>query len=219
MIAAEKAGKTPQQFVADIAAGRKPYLDGFHIGFDNWHSTDAPGKPRAGAADLPRPASARRPDRDPDHRAVLRPREEHVPAGPLHQGRMPQVRRQGPVRRQLRGLRRRLCAHRSEEPLFGALGRHAGAEKLGALLLQALRPALRGVPGAVDAGRPAAAGSGQQDQGMVLARTNPDGTHERRPGRLGHQPRCALLRHRDPGRAGQIFLRLAGRARSATWRR
>ncbi|GKS88019.1 methionine--tRNA ligase [Acidovorax sp. SUPP2539] len=42
MIAAEKAGKTPQQFVADIAAGRKPYLDGFHIAFDNWHNTDAP---------------------------------------------------------------------------------------------------------------------------------------------------------------------------------
>jgi methionyl-tRNA synthetase len=42
MIAAEKAGKTPQQFVADIASGRKPYLDGFHISFDNWHSTDAP---------------------------------------------------------------------------------------------------------------------------------------------------------------------------------
>jgi methionyl-tRNA synthetase len=42
MIAAEKAGKTPQQFVADIAAGRKPYLNGFHISFDNWHSTDAP---------------------------------------------------------------------------------------------------------------------------------------------------------------------------------
>ncbi|MEO6016750.1 MAG: methionine--tRNA ligase [Polaromonas sp.] len=42
MIAAEKAGVTPQQFVADIAAGRKPYLDGFDISFDNWHSTDAP---------------------------------------------------------------------------------------------------------------------------------------------------------------------------------
>ena len=40
MIAAEKAGITPQQFVANIAAGRKPYLDGFHIAFDNWHSTD-----------------------------------------------------------------------------------------------------------------------------------------------------------------------------------
>ena len=42
MIAAEKSGKTPQQFVADIAAGRAQYLDGFHISFDNWHSTDAP---------------------------------------------------------------------------------------------------------------------------------------------------------------------------------
>ncbi|MCJ0765164.1 methionine--tRNA ligase [Variovorax terrae] len=42
MIAAEKAGKTPQQFVAEIAAGRKEYLDGFHIRFDNWHSTDSP---------------------------------------------------------------------------------------------------------------------------------------------------------------------------------
>jgi methionyl-tRNA synthetase len=42
MIAAEKAGKTPQQFVAEIAAGRKQYLDGFYIGFDNWHSTDGP---------------------------------------------------------------------------------------------------------------------------------------------------------------------------------
>lgn len=41
-IAADKAGVTPQQFVANIAAGRKPYLDGFHIAFDNWHSTDAP---------------------------------------------------------------------------------------------------------------------------------------------------------------------------------
>jgi methionyl-tRNA synthetase len=42
MIAAEKAGRTPQQFVAEIAAGRQQYLDGFHIGFDNWHSTDGP---------------------------------------------------------------------------------------------------------------------------------------------------------------------------------
>ncbi len=40
MIAAEKAGVTPQEFVAKIAAGRQQYLDGFHIAFDNWHSTD-----------------------------------------------------------------------------------------------------------------------------------------------------------------------------------
>ena len=42
MIAAEKAGVSPKQFVADIAAGRKEYLDGFHISFDNWSSTDSP---------------------------------------------------------------------------------------------------------------------------------------------------------------------------------
>lgn len=42
MIAAEKAGQTPQEFVARIAAGRKAYLDGFQIAFDHWHSTDAP---------------------------------------------------------------------------------------------------------------------------------------------------------------------------------
>jgi methionyl-tRNA synthetase len=42
MIAADKAGKTPQQFIAEIATGRKPMLDGFQISFDNWHSTDGP---------------------------------------------------------------------------------------------------------------------------------------------------------------------------------
>jgi methionyl-tRNA synthetase len=42
MIAAEKAGVTPQEFVAKVAAGRQQYLDGFHISFDNWHSTDSP---------------------------------------------------------------------------------------------------------------------------------------------------------------------------------
>ena len=42
MIAAEKAGKTPQEFVAGIAAGRDQYLRGFHISFDNWGSTDSP---------------------------------------------------------------------------------------------------------------------------------------------------------------------------------
>ncbi len=39
MIAAEKAGLTPEAFVTGIAAGRQQYLDGFLIGFDNWHST------------------------------------------------------------------------------------------------------------------------------------------------------------------------------------
>ncbi len=39
MLAAEKAGTSPEAFVAEIARSRKPYLEGFHIAFDNWHST------------------------------------------------------------------------------------------------------------------------------------------------------------------------------------
>ncbi len=42
MLAAEKAGKSPEEFIAEVAKGRKQYLDGFHIEFDNWHSTHSP---------------------------------------------------------------------------------------------------------------------------------------------------------------------------------
>ncbi len=42
MLAAEKAGKSAEAFIGEIAAGRKPYLEGFHIAFDNWHSTHSP---------------------------------------------------------------------------------------------------------------------------------------------------------------------------------
>jgi methionyl-tRNA synthetase len=39
MLKAEAEGVTPEELVARIGAERKKYLDGFHIGFDNWHST------------------------------------------------------------------------------------------------------------------------------------------------------------------------------------
>jgi methionyl-tRNA synthetase len=42
MLAAEKAGVSPVDFVARIAEGRKQYLDGFHVSFDFWHSTESP---------------------------------------------------------------------------------------------------------------------------------------------------------------------------------
>ena len=42
MLAAEKAGKSPEAFITEIQAGRKPYLEGFHLSFDNWHSTHSP---------------------------------------------------------------------------------------------------------------------------------------------------------------------------------
>jgi methionyl-tRNA synthetase len=42
MLKAEAEGIKPQELVARIAAGRPQYLQGFHISFDNWHSTDSP---------------------------------------------------------------------------------------------------------------------------------------------------------------------------------
>jgi methionyl-tRNA synthetase len=39
MLAAEKAGRTPEDFIAPIERGRKQYLDGFHLEYDSWHST------------------------------------------------------------------------------------------------------------------------------------------------------------------------------------
>ena len=78
-----------------------------------------------------------RADRGARHRAVLRPGEGDVPAGPLHQGRLPEMRRNGPVRRQLRGVRRNLCAHRPERPVFGGVRRQADTQDFGSPFLQA----------------------------------------------------------------------------------
>ncbi len=124
---------------------------------------------------------------------------------------MPEVRREGPVRRQLRGLRRGLRAHRPEEPVLDAdAARRRCCKSQRALLLQAV------------ATRAASTSCKQLDartgrlQPEVLNKIQRMVRDRRarpcRPGRLGHQPRRALLRHRDPRRAGQVLLRLARRA-------
>ena len=42
MLKAEAEGITPEELIARIAAERPHYLQGFHIEFDNWHSTHSP---------------------------------------------------------------------------------------------------------------------------------------------------------------------------------
>jgi methionyl-tRNA synthetase len=42
MLKAEAEGITPQELVARVAAERPKYLHGFHLSFDNWHTTDSP---------------------------------------------------------------------------------------------------------------------------------------------------------------------------------
>jgi methionyl-tRNA synthetase len=173
MIAAEKAGKTPQQFVADIAAGRKPYLDGFHISFDNWHSTDGPENHELAQQiylDLKKAGliATKTIEQffDPEKNMFLPDR--------YIKGECPKCGTKDQYGDNCENCGAVYAPTDLINPVLGAVGRHAGAQKFGALLLQAVRPALRGISGEVDAGRQAAARGGQQGQGMVLAcATNP----------------------------------------------
>ena len=42
MLKAEAEGVTPQALVAAIGATRRKHIEGFHLSFDHWHSTDSP---------------------------------------------------------------------------------------------------------------------------------------------------------------------------------
>ncbi len=193
MIAAEKAGKTPQQFVADIAAGRKPYLDGFHISFDNWHSTDGPENHQLAQQiylDLKKAGliATKTIEQffDAEKNMFLPDR--------FIKGECPNCHAKDQY-----GDNCEVCgavyAHRPDQPLLGAVGRQAGAQKLRALFFTLSDPRCVDFLRKMDAGRQAAARGGQQGQGVVLGARERRRHEERRPGRLGHQPRRALLRH------------------------
>ena len=136
----------------------------------------------------------------PSHGApVLRPGAGDVPARPLHQGHLPALRREGPERRQLRRVRLDLCAGRPDRSPFHRHRRPAGGEGVRALLPAPLR--LPGASGGLGRRWPPAERGRQQAPRVV----------RRRPPRLGHLPRRALLRLRDSRRdRGQVLLRVGG---------
>ena len=106
-------------------------------------------------------------------------------------------------------LRRRLRAHRGQNPTACCRAPRRAARVSDHHFFKLERPALRRPshgPSWTHGRRPPAARGAEQDQGNV--RPDEEG---KPPGKLGHQPRRALLRHRDPRRAGQVLLRLAGR--------
>ena len=118
-------------------------------------------------------------------------------------GRVPALRHQGPVRRQLRELRRRLRAHRTEEP-FRVLSAPRPSCASDHHFFPLSDPRCVGLPGTLDARGEACSPAEQDQSGSPSTKTGKGW-----PRRLGHQPRRAVLRHRDPRRAGQILLRLA----------
>jgi methionyl-tRNA synthetase len=112
MLAAEKAGVTPEDLHRRIQA-RTSATSRLRRGLRPLRLDQLAAQPRADRSVL-RAARARRPHRASQRGAVLRSGQGHVPAGPLHQGHLPELRHARPVRRQLRELRRHLCADRPE---------------------------------------------------------------------------------------------------------
>ena len=114
------AGGAHRRRAAALPAGLSPQLRSL---------VTRPTRPRTPqlSQDIYARLKARGPDLREVRRAVLRPGQGHVPARPLHQGRVPELPLQGPVRGRLRGVRHRLRAHRPHQSLLDALGREAGA--------------------------------------------------------------------------------------------
>ena len=168
MLKAESEGITPQQLVARIAAGPAAVSAGLSPQLRSLALDRLAREHRAVAGHLPQ-AEGRRADLREAGRAVLRPGQGHVPAGPLHQGRVPELPLEGPVRRRLRGLQHGLRADRPDQPVLDALGRQAGAEASEHFFFRLSDPKCVDVPAAVARDARAAAAPGRQ-QGARVAR-------------------------------------------------
>ena len=146
MLKAEAEGITPQQLVARIAAERAAATCAASTSASITGTRPTRPENTELSQEMYRRLKAAGLIYAQVGRAVLRPGQGHVPAGSLHQGRMPELPLQGPVRGRLRGVRHRLRAHRAHQPLLGALGRQARAAQLGPFLLPPLGSEVRAVP-------------------------------------------------------------------------
>ena len=173
MLKAEEEGITPEQLIARVGALARRGLEALRDQLRHDALDALAGERRARAVDLPQAARpqavAHRPQ---DDRAVLRPGQGHVPRRPLHQGHVPEVRHQGPVR----GDGCEKCGTTNaptdlDRSLFGA---HRRASRSCAqsehLFFRLSDPAVVDVPRALDAGDAAAARGVQQDPGVARRR-------------------------------------------------
>ena len=143
MLKAQDEGITPEQLDRARRRARTSRTgSGFHISFDHCALDAFAGERRTRAGDLPRScATAGLADRDEAGRTVLRSGARAC-SSPTATSRAtcPKCRREGPVRRCVRGVRLDLCAHRSHRPLLDAVRRASrSCEPSEHLLLPAVR--------------------------------------------------------------------------------
>jgi methionyl-tRNA synthetase len=198
MLRAEKEGITPEQLIANVQAEHSADFADFLVDFDNFHSTHAEENRELSSQIYLKL-------RDAGHIATrsitqyFDPEKKMFLADRFIKGTCPKCGTEDQY-----GDNCEKCGATYAPTDLKIRSRRSpappGAQGFPALLLQAA-----GLPADaanLDPQRHPAGRRGQQDRRMA----------GRRPATVGHLPRCAVLRFRDPGRAGQVLLRLAGRA-------
>ena len=215
MLKAEEEGITPEQLIARVGKSHVEDWQRYAISFDTTHSTHSPEN-----VELAQSIYRKLRDHKPsligtqDDRAVLRSGQGHVPRRPLHQGHLPEVRHEGPVRgRRVREVRHDQCADRPRRSVFRDHRRQAGAARVRAPVLSPVRSAGRSTfLERWTQGDAAAARGVQQDPGVA-------GRRRQGAQRLGHLARRALLRHRGARTRPASTSTSGSTRRSATWPR
>ena len=145
MLAAEKAGVDAggvhRRHPGRATSATSPT---FGVAFDHYYTTHSAENRELATLIYTRLRRRRRTSRGAAIQQCYDPVKQMFLPDRYIKGDMPELRHAGPVRRQLRELRRDLRADRPEESALGGVRRHAGAARFGALLLRARR--VRGVP-------------------------------------------------------------------------
>jgi methionyl-tRNA synthetase len=140
MLAAEKAGMTPEEFIKGMQVSHERDFADFGVAHDYYYTTHSPEN-----QELAELVYRRLRDAKPSHIATRSVRQFYDPVKQMFlpdryiKGECPNCGTAGPVRRQLRELRRDLRADGPEESALGRFRRDAGTARLGTLFLQGRR--------------------------------------------------------------------------------
>ena len=174
MLKADAEGVTPQALVARIAATRPKHLDGFHISFDHWHSTDSPEN-----VELSQDIYRRLRDRAPSLITTKPVEQFYDPVKGMFlpdryiKGECPQCGAKDQYGDACEVCGAVYAPTDLKNPYSTHHRRDAGAQVVGALLLPALRSRVRRLPQGMDADAGAAAARGRQQGAGVARATRP----------------------------------------------
>ena len=136
-------------------------------------------------------------------RAALLREGQALPARPLHQGHLPELRHAGPVRRRLREVRHDLRSARAHRAPLRALRHAADAPRSPTHLFFKLAQGRSRSSAAGSSARAPRAGGARPGPGLVRGPADWD---------ISRDAPYFGFPVNDPGRPGQVLLRLAGRA-------